>query len=104
MTHCCKRPIVLKNRKKEKGKKRNLGTHAVCVPYFPEIQLLLRMVGFVQAQVTDTNGEVSGALLGCKLGVKCFPETRLDGLCHKKWLDGHIKKLVGVSFFLGYNI
>ena len=44
------------------------------------MQLLLRMVGFVQAQVTDTNGEVSGALLGCKLGVKCFPETWLEGL------------------------
>ena len=50
------------------------------------------MVGFVQAKVTDTNGAVSGALLGCKLGVKCFPETWLEGLCHKKWLDGHIKK------------
>ena len=69
------------------------------------MQLLLRMVGFVQAQVTDTNGEVSGALLGCKLGVKCFPETRLEGFVSQE-VAGRTHQKVSRSFiFFGiiYN-
>ena len=58
------------------------------------------MVVLVQTGDADTNDAVAGALLGCKLGVKCFPETCLQGLCHKKWLDGHIKRSVLCRFHL----
>ena len=46
----------------------------------------------LQAGDADTNGAVAGALLGCKLGASKLPDSWLDGLKHKDWLDGHIKK------------
>ena len=46
----------------------------------------------LQAGDADTNGAVAGALLGCKLGASKLPDSWLDGLRHKDWLDGHINK------------
>ena len=46
----------------------------------------------LQAGDADTNGAVAGALLGCKLGASKLPDSWLNGLKHKDWLDGHIYK------------
>jgi len=46
----------------------------------------------LQAGDADTNGAVSGALLGCKLGASKLPDSWFNGLKHKDWLDGHIYK------------
>ena len=40
----------------------------------------------------DTNGATAGALLGCKLGVGKIPDTWLNGLVNKPWLDKHIER------------
>ncbi|XP_070558795.1 microtubule-associated protein 1B-like [Ptychodera flava] len=50
-----------------------------------------------EAGDADTNGAVAGALLGCKLGYKKLPESWKDGLCHRKWLDNHIKRFCKLS-------
>lgn len=53
-----------------------------------------------EAGDADTNGAVAGALLGCKLGASKLPDSWLNGLRHKDWLDGHINKFLAL---LGLN-
>lgn len=53
-----------------------------------------------EAGDADTNGVVAGALLGCKLGASKLPDSWLNGLRHKDWLDGHINKFLAL---LGLN-
>lgn len=40
----------------------------------------------------DTNCSVAGALLGCKLGYDKLPESWLNDLAHKEWLDEKLYK------------
>lgn len=40
----------------------------------------------------DTNGAVAGALLGCRLGFKRLPESWVDGLPYKSWLEAYVHK------------
>ena len=35
----------------------------------------------------DTNGAVAGALLGCKLGMVGLPQSWLQGLRHREWME-----------------
>ncbi|PFX16366.1 uncharacterized protein LOC111342294 [Stylophora pistillata] len=49
-----------------------------------------------EAGDADTNGAVAGALLGCKLGASKLPESWLNELLHKKWLDEKIEKFLAL--------
>ena len=42
----------------------------------------------------DTNGAVAGALLGCKLGMKGLPQTWLNGLKHKAWMENIMDRYI----------
>ena len=35
----------------------------------------------------DTNGAVAGALSGCKLGMVGLPQSWLQGLRHREWME-----------------
>lgn len=53
-----------------------------------------------EAGDADTNGAVAGALLGCKLGASKLPESWLNNLLNKAWLDEKIERflaLLGLS-------
>ena len=52
----------------------------------------MRTYFLLKAGDADTNGAVAGALLGCKLGASQLPESWLNGLAHKDWLDRHIDR------------
>lgn len=48
----------------------------------------------LQAGDADTNGAAAGALLGCKLGVEAIPNSWLNSLIHKDWLDEIIQRYI----------
>ena len=50
------------------------------------------MLVSAQAGDADTNGAVAGALLGCKLGYNRLPDTWLNDLFHKDWLDERLRR------------
>lgn len=60
--------------------------------YFLFSRTKLRTYISSQAGDADTNGAVAGALLGCKLGASKLPESWLNQLLNKAWLDEKIER------------
>ncbi|XP_028414475.1 ADP-ribose glycohydrolase ARH3-like [Dendronephthya gigantea] len=46
----------------------------------------------MEAGDADTNCAVAGALLGCKVGFKKLPESWVNGLYNREWLEKEIKR------------